>query len=212
MAIPAAGAERTGKGATRERVLQVSLALFNERGADRVTTAEIAQAAGINEGNLYYYFQKKEQLVLALFEYFAAATLAAAELVPENPADPAAYAPYQRGWFELMWEYRFFYRDGGALRALAPSLREALAALSRRSQAAVRRVFLLMRLHGLMQATDADIDVLIGNLWIVSSYWMDFRMADRGGPVTREDLAWGLKQVEALARPYLKIDPAKFED
>jgi len=200
--VRAARIERVSKSGTRERVLQVALALFNERGADRVTTAEIAQAAGINEGNLYYYFQKKEQLVLALFEFFAAATIAAAELEPADPADPASYASYQRGWFELMWEYRFFYRDGGALRVLAPSLRDALAVLSRRSQAALRHVFLLLRANGLMHASDSEIDVLIGNLWIVSSYWMDFRLADRGGPVTREDLAWGLRQVEALAAPY----------
>ena len=202
MAVRAARIARVSKSGTRERVLQVALALFNERGADRVTTAEIAQAAGINEGNLYYYFQKKEQLVLALFEFFAAATIAAAELEPADPADPASYASYQRGWFELMWEYRFFYRDGGALRVLAPSLRDALAVLSRRSQAALRHVFLLLRANGLMHASDSEIDVLIGNLWIVSSYWMDFRLADRGGPVTREDLAWGLRQVEALAAPY----------
>ena len=202
MVAKTARMERVSKSGTRERVLQVALTLFNERGADRVTTAEIAQAAGINEGNLYYYFQKKEQLVLALFEFFAAATMAAAELEPADPADPASYASYQRGWFELMWEYRFFYRDGGALRVLAPSLRDALAVLSRRSQAALRHVFLLLRENGLMRATDGEIDVLISNLWIVSSYWMDFRLADRGGPVTREDLAWGLRQVEALAAPY----------
>ena len=202
MVAKTARMERVSKSGTRERVLQVALTLFNERGADRVTTAEIAQAAGINEGNLYYYFQKKEQLVLALFEFFAAATMAAAELEPADPADPASYASYQRGWFELMREYRFFYRDGGALRVLAPSLRDALAVLSRRSQAALRHVFLLLRENGLMRATDGEIDVLISNLWIVSSYWMDFRLADRGGPVTREDLAWGLRQVEALAAPY----------
>ena len=202
MVAKTARMERVSKSGTRERVLQVALTLFNERGADRVTTAEIAQAAGINEGNLYYYFQRKEQLVLALFEFFAAATMAAAELEPADPADPASYASYQRGWFELMWEYRFFYRDGGALRVLAPSLRDALAVLSRRSQAALRHVFLLLRENGLMRATDGEIDVLISNLWIVSSYWMDFRLADRGGPVTREDLAWGLRQVEALAAPY----------
>ncbi len=189
------------RGGTRARVLQVALTLFNERGADRVTIADIAAAAGINEGNLYYYFQKKEQLVLALFEVFAAAAVAAAERLPDNPADPLSYAAYQRGWFELMWSYRFFYRDGGALRVLAPGLRDGLAALRVRSQASVRRVFDLMRAHGLMRASDEDVEVLIGNLWIVSSYWMDFRMAE-GGDVTLEDMAWGLRQVERLAAPY----------
>ncbi len=191
------------RGGTRARVVEVALALFNERGADRVTIADIAAAAGINEGNLYYYFQKKEQLVLALFDVFAADVLAAAEELPADPANPLSYAAYQRGWFELMWAYRFFYRDGAALRILAPGLRDGLAALRVRSQAAVRRVFDLMRVHGLMCASDEDVEVLIGNLWIVSSYWMDFRMADGGGVVTREDLAWGLRQVERLAAPYM---------
>ena len=184
-------------------MLEVALALFNDRGADRVTTAEIADAAGINEGNLYYYFQKKEQLALALFDFFAAALIATAERPIENPADPASYVAYQRGWFELMWEYRLFYRDGPALRGMAPSLRARLADLTARSQAEVRRVFCLMRDNGFMAATDDDIDILIGNLWIVSSYWMDFRLVEHGAAVTPEDLAWGFRQVEHLARPYL---------
>jgi AcrR family transcriptional regulator len=184
-------------------VLEVTLALFNERGADRVTTAEIADAAGINEGNLYYYFQKKEQLALALFDFFAAALIETAERPIENPADPASYAAYQRGWFSLMWDYRLFYRDGPALRAMAPNLREHLAKVTLRGQAAVRRVFFLMRDNGFMRACDEDIDVLITNLWIVSSYWMDFRRVEQDAAVTPADLAWGLRQVEGLARPYL---------
>lgn len=196
-------AQTRPRSRTRDRVLDVALALFNERGADRVTTAEIAGAAGINEGNLYYYFQKKEQIALALFEFFAAALIATAERAIEDPADPASYAAYQRGWFELMWDYRLFYRDGAALRAMAPNLRARLAELTLRGQAEVRRVFGLMREHGFMRASDEDIDVLIGNLWIVSSYWMDFRIVEHGAPVTPEDLAWGFRQVERLARPYL---------
>ena len=196
-------AEARPRSKTRDRVLQVALSLFNERGADRVTTAEIANAAGINEGNLYYYFQKKEQLVMALFDFFAAAMLATAETPIEDPSEPLSYTNYQRGWFKLMWDYRLFYRDGPALRGMAPRLRESLAELTGRGQQAVRRLFGLMRQHGFMRATDDDIEVLIGNLWIVSSYWMDFRLIEHGAPVAPEDLAWGFRQVERLVRPYL---------
>jgi AcrR family transcriptional regulator len=190
------------KSATRDRVLAVSLELFNERGIDRVTTAEIAEAASINEGNLYYYFQKKEQLALALFEYFAAAALATADQALGDPAAPETYAAYNRGWFALMWDYRFFYRDGGALRAVAPALRERLTELTRRGQASVRRVFGLMRAHGLMRATDEEVEALIANIWIVSSYWMDFRHGG-GGTITPADLEWGQRQLDFLCRPYL---------
>jgi AcrR family transcriptional regulator len=184
-------------------VLEVALALFNERGIDRVTTAEIADAAAINEGNLYYYFQKKEQLALALFDVFAAAVVATAERRVADPTDPNAFAIYHRGWFDLMWEFRFFYRDGAALRVLAPALREKLHVLTLRGQAAVRRVFTLMRAHGFLRAADDEIAMLIDNLWIVSSYWMDYRRRDATSAVTQEDLAWGFRQVEILVRPYL---------
>ncbi len=181
----------------------MSLALFNERGVDRVTTAEIADTAGINEGNLYYYFQKKEHLALALFDMFADALVATAERRVTDPADPNAFAVYHRGWFDLMWEFRFFYRDGAALRVLAPALREKLHGLTLRGQAAVRLVFGMMRTHGFLRATDEEIAVLIDNLWIVSSYWMDYRRKDATSSVTQEDLAWGFRQVEMLVRPYL---------
>jgi AcrR family transcriptional regulator len=187
---------------TRERVLEVTLALFNERGVDRVTTAEIADTAGINEGNLYYYFQKKEQLALAIFDLFAEALIATAERQVTDPADPNAYAAYHRGWFELMWDYRFFYRDGAALRILAPSVRDKVQSLTMRGQAEVRRVFGLMRAHGFLRATDDEIAILIDNLWIVSSYWMDYRLRDTT-QITQADLAWGFRQVEMLAQPYL---------
>ncbi len=55
---------------TRDRILDAALDLFNGRGPDRVTTAEIAEAVKINEGNLYYHFRTKELLVLALFARF----------------------------------------------------------------------------------------------------------------------------------------------
>ena len=188
---------------TRDRVLSVSLALFNERGIAGVTTAEIAAGCGINEGNLYYYFQKKEQLALALFDRFMAALQAAAARPLGDPRDPASYAAYQRGWFDVMWEYRFCYRDGGTLRHVAPELRARVDAVTRQGQAAVANVFGLMRAHGLLDATDQEIAGLVANIWIVSSYWMDFRHG-AGGPVTEADLAWGLRQVAMLYRPYLR--------
>jgi len=188
---------------TREKVLEISLGLLNARGLSRVTTADIADAAGINEGNLYYYFQRKEQLVEALFDMFADAMLAVAEQRLADPADPDCYAAYQRDWFRLMWDFRFFYRDLAALWALKPDLRDRLAAMNARGQAAVRRVFGEMQAHGFLVATDEEIDRLIANLWIVSSYWMDFRSLSADPDMLPSDLAWGYRQVEALYAPYL---------
>ena len=84
------GAKRPGRSLTREKILDVTLGLFNERGPDRVTTAEIAGDVKINEGNLYYHFRTKESLVLALFARFENDALALVATV--DGADEAAAA------------------------------------------------------------------------------------------------------------------------
>jgi len=191
---------------TRERVLDASLALFNARGFVRSTTAEVSEAAGINEGNLYYWFPRKEQLAEALFERFEAAMIAVAESPVADPGVLSTYTDYQRRWFDLMWAFRFLYREGPALRAVAPALRGRLLALNGRSQAALLHVFEEMRAHGLLRATAGEIEVLISNIWIVSAYWMDFRTIESGADITEADFAWGFRQVEMLYRPYLTVE------
>lgn len=214
------GRGRSGPG-TRERVLAVALQLFNTHGPERVTTAEIAAAAGINEGNLYYWFPRKAHIAEALFGELESAMIRVAEREISNPDDPHSYGDYQRGWFSLMSEFRFFYRDGVALRGLAPELRLRMQALNRRTQDAVRRVLHVMRAHGMLRASDEQISVLIANLWIVSGYWMDYyalilqdgteaaaadTQSDQPAPAAgglAPDLAWGARQVAALVAPYL---------
>ncbi len=189
---------------TAERILSVTLALFNEKGAARVTTADIAAAANMREGNLHYHFRKKEALVEALFTRFQAEELQIAEQTPANPADPAAYDTYTRGWFELMWNYRCFYRDATILFGQAPQLRPLFAETQVRARAGVARVLTLAVENGLMRASPDQIERLVTNVWIVSSYWMDFYASNiAAGALSRKDLAWGFGQITALYEPYM---------
>ena len=208
-AAPAAGEtaegapKRTARPGTRERVLATCRDLFNERGPAAVTTAEIAAAVGINEGNLYYHFQRKEQILEALFSDFERRLEAVA--TAHAAADGRArYAPYLAGWFTLMWEWRFFYRDGGTIFRLAPSLRARLKSLSDAGQDHVRQALAGMKAAGLLSAGSAETEHLIVNAWIVSTYWIDYLRSRRGlDEVRREHLDWGAAQVASLFRPYL---------
>jgi AcrR family transcriptional regulator len=59
----------TGKAEeTRARILNAALDLFRRQGFDQATMREIAAEAGVSLGSAYYYFDSKEELVMAFYE------------------------------------------------------------------------------------------------------------------------------------------------
>jgi AcrR family transcriptional regulator len=54
------------RGATRQRILDVALDLFNEHGYDKTSLREIADALGFTKAALYYHFERKEDILVAL--------------------------------------------------------------------------------------------------------------------------------------------------
>jgi AcrR family transcriptional regulator len=178
---------------TREKILATCRKLFNAKGVAVVTTAGIAEAVGINEGNLYYYFKKKADLINVLFEQFTEEQL---QLL-DGEQDV-------RMWFQLMWDWRFFYRDSMALFTLEPLLRQRLQEMSNRVQerALVRLLDLVEQ--GQLKASEEELKVLLENSWIISTYWIEYLHSRHGiTRVTRKHLEWGYQQMLALYRPYL---------
>jgi len=131
MAKPSAGrpnldgnAVRTQR--TRERILAVSLALFNERGEAHVTTGMIADELNISPGNLYYHFRNKDQIVERLFERFEArVSIGLPDTAPGAGAIEDLWL-YLHLMFEAIWDYRFPI-------AISTTSSDAIAACARTS-------------------------------------------------------------------------------
>ncbi len=114
------------------------------------------------------------------------------------------YRDYLREWFRLMWDHRWFYRDTVALLAIAPSLEPRIRAGTVRAQQIVRTVLDRMVERGLLRATPEQLERLLTNVWIVSTYWIDYLRLAAGLTELREaDLDWGYAQVLALYDPFL---------
>jgi TetR/AcrR family transcriptional regulator, transcriptional repressor for nem operon len=56
---------RDAPAGKRERLVAAACQVLHEQGVERTTLADIAQAAGVPVGNVYYYFKTKDQLVEA---------------------------------------------------------------------------------------------------------------------------------------------------
>ncbi|QNP80764.1 TetR/AcrR family transcriptional regulator [Agrobacterium tumefaciens] len=203
---------RTSVRPTRQRILDAALVLFNERGPDHVTTAEIARAVEINEGNLYYHFRTKEALFLALFARFEADALAiVGKIDGADEAAAATYAGFLRLWFSLVWDYRFLFRDLVGLISSAPALVEPVRTISAAMRLAVGDIVARMEKAGLAVIPEEERSAVLTNLWIVSTYWAAYLNLQEG--ITEfgsQQLDWGLEQVSSLFRPYLSPE-AKIE-
>ncbi len=56
------------RGNTRQRIQDIALELFAERGYEKTSLREIAEQLGVTKAALYYHFRTKEDLVTSLFE------------------------------------------------------------------------------------------------------------------------------------------------
>ncbi|MBG0740093.1 TetR/AcrR family transcriptional regulator [Paeniglutamicibacter antarcticus] len=55
--------------ATRQKLFEASMLLIGERGPANVTVDEIAAAAGVSKGTVYYNFGSKSEMIAALLEH-----------------------------------------------------------------------------------------------------------------------------------------------
>lgn len=190
---------------TRDRILVAALALFNQKGPDRVTTAEIARTVHINEGNLYYHFRTKEALILALFAQFEGEAGGLVQRAGKSPSDePRTYSDFLKEWFSLAWNYRFFFRDLLGLAAAMPALKEPIIIVSSQIHLAVEGLVHQMVEERLVVVPQHDMASLLANVWIVSTYWAVYLGIQKGiDHLEPGHLDWGLNQVSSLFRPYL---------
>ena len=60
------GSHTQSNASKRDRLIDAALRLFYEHGIERTTIADIAAAANVPPGNVYYYFKTKEDIVDAV--------------------------------------------------------------------------------------------------------------------------------------------------
>ena len=65
---PTAIQQRPGK---RERLVGAATQLLHQQGIERTTLADIAKAADVPVGNVYYYFKTKDEVIAAVIEAHA---------------------------------------------------------------------------------------------------------------------------------------------
>ncbi|RID98641.1 TetR/AcrR family transcriptional regulator [Simplicispira hankyongi] len=195
---------------TAERILEVTLELFNRFGEPNVSTTLISAELRISPGNLYYHYPAKDELINSLFERYERALgelLAAAGSV-RNVEDAWFF---MHSLFELIWQYRFLYRDLNDLlsknRLLETHFQTVLADKTR----AVRSLLVGMERAGALQIDSREAGPTATSMVVVLTYWLNFEyVRDPRRALEPESaqaaLLRGAHHVLNLLMPYLHAD------
>lgn len=193
---------------TKERILQISLQLFNERGERAVTTNHIAAELAMSPGNLYYHFRNKNEIIKALMQQYQQETLSMLSLPDDRVLDANDKIRYFQVLSSQLWAYRFLHRDVYHLIENNEDFRKMYPRFAKQVMAQGQRIYQAFVDAGLMQMTASEIEALTINLWIVLTNWTNFLYMS--GHITdsntlEEKWVWqALRQMVFLEGAYLR--------
>jgi len=193
---------------TAERILEVTLELFNRFGEPNVSTTLISAELGISPGNLYYHYPAKDELINSLFERYERALnelLQAADGV-RNVEDAWFFLHSQ---FEIVWQYRFLYRDLNDLLSKNRLLETRFQGVLKNKTRAVRSLLSGLSHSGAVDIDTREVEPTANCMVVVLTYWLSFEyVRDPRHALEPEHaeaaLMRGARHVLNLIAPYLE--------
>jgi AcrR family transcriptional regulator len=165
--------ERKRPRRTAERILEVSLELFNRFGEPNVSTTLISAELNISPGNLYYHYPAKDELINALFDQYERAL---------NDLLPAAdgVANVEDAWlflhmlFESVWRHRFLYRDLNDLLSKNRRLETHFQFVLKNKGRAMHALLHGLTRGGAVKLTMTEAEAVATSMVVLLTYWLSY--------------------------------------
>ena len=193
---------------TAERIIEVTLDLFNRFGEPNVSTTLISAELNISPGNLYYHYPAKDELINALFDRYEKAL---GELLPAagevRHVEDAWF--FLHTLFELIWQHRFLYRDLNDLLSKNRRLETHFQHVLKNKIRAVRALLDGLSRSGAVRIDTREAEPTADSMVVVITYWLSYeyvrdpRHALEPGSA-QQALLRGAHHVLHLLVPYLE--------
>jgi AcrR family transcriptional regulator len=189
---------------TRDKIIQASIALFNEQGERNVTTNHIAAHLTISPGNLYYHFRNKEDIILSIYEEYAGNLLL--ESFPQvsskvKPLDTIIL--YMDAVFQMTMKFRFFYSNLPVLLDKDPNLREKYVEVQHAISARVTELLLSLRTENIINFEDEELTDMVSILRLINTFWLSFYQTQNIVNEINDSVFYqGVLKILVILRPY----------
>ncbi len=161
---------------TAERIYETTLELFNRFGEPNVSTTLISAELNISPGNLYYHYPAKDALINSMYDRYERALN---ELL--NASD--GVRDVEDAWFflhslfELIWQYRFLYRDLNDLLSRNRRLELHFQAVLKNKTRAIKALLDGMSRSGAIAIEPASVEPIATSMVVLITFWLSFEYA-----------------------------------
>ena len=193
---------------TAERILEVTLDLFNRFGEPNVSTTLISAELNISPGNLYYHYPAKDELINSLFDRYER-SLGELLNASDGVRDVEDAWFFMHTLFELIWQYRFLYRDLNDLLSKNRLLETRFQAVLKNKIRSVRSLLSGMSRAGAIDLDARELEPTANCMVVLLTYWLSFEYVRDPRHALEPDnaqaaLLRGAQHVLNVLAPYLE--------
>lgn len=159
---------------TKYRILRAARLLFNERGISEVSQRTISDHIAISPGNLTYHFNKREEIIEALYVEIREEISSLLDFIEAKEPTLESILDLSKGMNKILFENRFFTADYLQIIRAHNFIKKDYVALTARRDALVSTILQFCVKDGLVRKEELpnEFDFLCKRIQLVNDYWI----------------------------------------
>lgn len=189
---------------TKNNIIQKAIDLFNEHGTAAVSLSSLAEALGISTGNLQYHYHSKEEIIRAILEVMFNDWNVVYQKMDTESFTMDTLHQTLRINFDLVWKYRFFYRELNALLRNDEILAKRYAVIQEGRLAEQEMLTKQMaRSSGARPMSMLELHNMVLAGWVLSNSWLSY-VESTGRTVDETVMDDAVEILVQFYKPYLE--------
>ena len=157
---------------TKEKIIETSINLFNEKGCLNTSTRHIADELGISIGNLYYHFKNKEEIVIEIYEIFSKKLSSHIHCSILDEDEVFNFEKFINDYFIWETEFTFLRVEISYIYKSFPKVKLALENLLEYRNRQLFYLYKHQQKYGYMkELDDTELKFTISNIWTIVYHW-----------------------------------------
>ena len=189
--------------ATKTRIIQTAISLYNEHGMFHVLNQDIAEAADISLSNFNYHFPKKKDLIFTVCGYLS---YVLHHRIKQNSllTNDGIILELNRIFLQFEHDFRFFYLDTHNILRTHPDLKKEMELQVKQDIQMIKNLNYIAIGKGYMELEPTNFkglyDIIANQIWMISHFWYaQSTLKKEEGNI----LIQGLEQCYAILYPHL---------